>query len=139
MMLHYDPMPDCTREYVEDEGGSLLFCRDYDDETFHELCRKAKRLLVRIPEHSTNTIHPRIMQLAQAVQSIIIGNTKIPSARTSLNLPSRLDLALARRKVLDEAGRRLLVGYDMDDSGAFVLVLCFVPEAVCDCDLILDL
>lgn len=138
-MLHYDPLPDCTREYVEDAGGSLLFCRDYGDEMFHAICWQAKRLLVRIPEQSEGDVHPRIKELAQAVQSIVIANTKVPAAKESLNLPRCRDLAEVRQKVLLEVARRTLIGVDKDESGHSTVVLCFVPPSVRDCDLILDL
>jgi len=137
-MLSYDPNPDCTREYVENEGGSLLFCRDYDDETFHALCRRAQRLLVRIPEQSEGDVHPRIKELAQAVQSIVIANNRVPAVKGNLNLPSGQDISQIRQRIFVEANCRTLVGFD-DDSGGFAVVLCLVPPSVCDCDLILDL
>jgi hypothetical protein len=138
-MLSYDPMPDCTREYIEDEGGNLLFCRDYDDQMFYEICQKAKRLLIQIAEQYAGEVHARIKELGQMVQSIVIANTKVPSVRSSLNLPNRQDLAEARQRILTEATHRTLVGFDNDDNGNFVVVLCFVPPSVRDCDLIIDL
>ncbi|HVJ44521.1 MAG TPA: hypothetical protein VM639_23685 [Dongiaceae bacterium] len=138
-MLSYDPRPDCTREYVEDVDGKLLFCRDYDDEMFWQLAREASRLLIRLPEEVSDEVHPSIRKLGQLVQHMVIANTKVPECRDSLDVPTVHELSAARRAVLAEASRRALAGFDNDGSGGLILVLCCVPEAICDCELTLRL